>query len=366
MNPWQNIDLSAIDSPALIVDRQKVKSNIDLALAYASGPKRLRPHVKTHKMKEVARLQMEAGITSFKCATIAEAEMLASSGARDVLIAYQLNGPKIDRLTQLLTVYPKTQFSVLLDNLSSAEELDKKLKRENQSISYYLDINNGNHRTGITIARVEEFLLSVEHLSSLELTGIHCYDGHIRMSDYNARKSAITTAFEPVMTLLQNLKRKYGDKLEIVAGGSPSFSTHMSNPSVICSPGTFVFWDQRYAENYPEQRFQKAAVVMTRVISKVDPHTYCLDLGHKSIASEFPFPRVHFISPHPSTQVSQSEEHLVIECEEADVYEVGQVLLGFPYHICPTVALYNHVWIIDDGSIADKWIVSARNRKITI
>ena len=81
--PSQMIDFDQLDTPALVIDRDKVERNIQLAIKLAGGVKRLRPHVKTHKILEVAELQVAAGITKFKCATIAEAEMLGMAGAID-------------------------------------------------------------------------------------------------------------------------------------------------------------------------------------------------------------------------------------------------------------------------------------------
>ena len=105
---WHDIDLSEIDTPALIIDKDKVLGNIELAISYAGGTNHLRPHVKTHKMLEVVKLQMAAGISKFKCATIAEAEMLGLAGAADVLMAYPVQGPKIDCVLKLVSSYPLT------------------------------------------------------------------------------------------------------------------------------------------------------------------------------------------------------------------------------------------------------------------
>ncbi|MGN6178407.1 MAG: alanine racemase, partial [Mucilaginibacter sp.] len=115
---WYIIDnIDEIDTPALVVYPDRVKENISFAKSIIEDVERLRPHVKTHKSGNVTRLLLEAGITKFKCATIAEAEMLAMTGALDVLLAYQPSGPKLERLIQLIKTYPKTHFSCLVDNV---------------------------------------------------------------------------------------------------------------------------------------------------------------------------------------------------------------------------------------------------------
>jgi len=366
MEQWFDMDFSSIDTPTLLVDRDKVQYNIDLALKYAGGSEYLRPHVKTHKILEVAKLQMAAGISKFKCATISEAEMLGMAGAKNVLIAYLIQGPKLDRVLLLIRKFPETQFHFLLDNEKSAKEIAEKCQQGDLTVEVYIDVNNGQNRTGIKIDFILNLVASIADFPNVRIVGLHCYDGHIRMASLEARNKLCLSAFEKVIQLKEDLTALLKRDINLIAGGSPSFSVHAKHHKVECSPGTFVFWDQRYANDYQEQEFEKAAIVATRVISKIDAYTYCLDLGHKSVASEFPFPRVAFIDAPELEQVGHSEEHLILKSKEPNVLEPGQLLLAYPYHICPTVALYDHVHVVSNGKIIDQWEVIARNRKITI
>ena len=112
MNEWYHIkNINSIDSPALIIYPGRVAENISTLKTMIDDVQRLRPHVKTHKTKEAALLMMLAGINKFKCATIAEAEMLAIINAPDVLLAYQPVGPKLQRFIELIKKYPATKFS---------------------------------------------------------------------------------------------------------------------------------------------------------------------------------------------------------------------------------------------------------------
>jgi D-serine deaminase-like pyridoxal phosphate-dependent protein len=114
-------DTSQIVSPALVLFKELIAANLRRMIEIAGGTERLRPHVKTHKMPAIVRMKMDAGIHKFKCATIAEAEMVASCGARDVLIAYQLVGPNQPRLIALMRKFPACTFSVLVDHRGVAE-----------------------------------------------------------------------------------------------------------------------------------------------------------------------------------------------------------------------------------------------------
>ena len=124
MKRWYEFEgMKKIDSPALIVYKDRVIENIQILKSMVDSIDRLRPHVKTHKMREVTELLIKEGIRKFKCATIAEAEMVALSGGEDILIAYQLVGPKIARYIDLVQRYPDCRFSSLIDNLDSYREL---------------------------------------------------------------------------------------------------------------------------------------------------------------------------------------------------------------------------------------------------
>src|SRR5438045_9201847 len=124
--PWYVVDdINEIDSPALLIYKDRVQHNIALAIQIAGDAARLRPHVKTHKSPEATKLMLAAGITKFKCATIAEAEMLAQCGAADVLLAYQPTGPKVGRFLKLMQKYSGVHFSCLVDSLDAASSIAK-------------------------------------------------------------------------------------------------------------------------------------------------------------------------------------------------------------------------------------------------
>src|SRR5258705_2444669 len=148
--PWYIVEnIAEIDSPALLVFADRAKENIARMVRYAGGVARLRPHVKTHKMAEIIRLQMAAGIEKYKCATIAEAEMVAQCGAPDVLLAYALLGPKVQRYAALAAKYPGTRFSALVDDESAVAPAATAMKAASATIELLVDLDVGMGRTGI-------------------------------------------------------------------------------------------------------------------------------------------------------------------------------------------------------------------------
>ena len=120
-------DIERLATPALVIYREKLEQNTRRAIDMAGSVHRLRPHVKTHKTSQVVALQMKAGISKFKCATIAEAEMLAQCGVPDILLAYPLVGPNVRRFAALCGKYPELDFKAVVDDEASARALSREL-----------------------------------------------------------------------------------------------------------------------------------------------------------------------------------------------------------------------------------------------
>src|SRR5439155_7209209 len=131
---------------ALLVYPDRVAENLRRMIAIAGDVARLRPHMKTHKMPEMIRLQLARGITKFKCATIAEAEMTASCGAAEVLLAYQPVGPNVGRFIQLAQKFPRTKFCTIADDAGAIRALAKAASAASQTLEMLLDIDCGQHR----------------------------------------------------------------------------------------------------------------------------------------------------------------------------------------------------------------------------
>lgn len=361
---WYEIEnVNELDSPVLVVFPDRVKHNIQLAIDMIGDVSRLRPHIKTNKSPDVAKLMLNTGINKFKCATIAEAEMLAQCNAPDVLLAYQPLGPKLQRFVSLIKKYPSTKFSCLTDNISAADEQAAVFRSNNVSVPVFIDLNVGMNRTGIAPdGKAIELANHIHQTNGIILIGLHAYDGHIRDVDFTVKKQKCDETFNTVGKLNEQLKLPV-----IVMGGSPAFSVHSQRKNIECSPGTFVYWDKTYLDFCPEQNFLPAIVLVTRIISLPATNKICTDLGHKSVAAENEISkRIFFLNAEGLKPVGQSEEHLVLETLESHSYKTGDVLYGIPYHVCPTVALYERVITVENGKATGEWRTVARDRKISL
>src|SRR5277367_588074 len=176
-------DVLAVPSPALLLGLEPIERNLHTMLAIAGFPARLRPHVKTHKLGWLVQRQIALGITAFKCATIAEAEMCAQAGAPDVLIAFQLVGPNIARLLDLCEKYPRARFSTLVDDPGALQALSSAATQAGARVNVLVDLDVGQHRTGIPPGPAAVSLYGkLAAAPSLTPGGLHAYDGHLTQS----------------------------------------------------------------------------------------------------------------------------------------------------------------------------------------
>ncbi len=358
MAEWFEITNEAqIISPALLFYPERIKQNIQQMIIIAGSADRLRPHVKTYKCQEVVQMQLDAGISKFKCATLAEAEMLAQANVQDVLVSYALIGPAQKGFLKLCEKYPQTTFSVLADHPS---QLNQWKQNASSHINIFIDIDSGLERTGIKPREAFPLFDQIQK-GPFELKGIQVYDGNIVSSEPESRKREIDESFEDANELIREIESKLGKKFEVVCGGSITFPIHAQYPDRHLSPGTTLLWDYGYTTKFPDVPFLIAATVMTRVICKPGDNKICLDLGHKAIAPENDV-RVFFPQVGDAQRIIHSEEHLVLEVKNADKFEIGQVLYGYPWHICPTVALHERAGVMENGRVNSFWNIVARKR----
>lgn len=363
---WYEVDnIDDIDSPALLIFPDIAKENIR-KLTEKINVQNLRPHVKTNKISEVCNMMLESGIRKFKAATIAEAEMLATIKAPDVLLAYPVNGPKIKRLISLIKKYPDTNFSCIVDRKDNAQIISRIFEDAGLTAYIYIDLNVGMNRTGITPENAMNLYQEIYSLPSIKILGLHAYDGHLKDPNLTTRTENCNRAFAPVTELKKEIEKLAGHPMTLIAGGSPTCFIHAAAGDRECSPGTFIFWDKGNKEQLPEQPFEWAAILVCRVISIPSSNKICVDLGHKSVAAENPQPRVYFLNAPEAIPTAQSEEHLVLEVPDSSKFKTGDVLYGVPWHICPSVALYEKAHVVENNRVTGFWKVVARNREISV
>lgn len=374
-------------SPQLVVDYRGVQRNVERMIQLVGGNgscHQLRPHLKTHKMDAIARLQIDAGIFDFKASTLGEVAMASAAGARSVLLAHQPVGCKMNELADLQRQFPSCSMGTIVDDSHFAVTLAEVFSSGDRPVDVWIDVDCGMHRTGIAMTKaLHELIDQVGLLSSLHLRGLHVYDGHLHQPERAVREHAV----RQILTQLQPFLNR-NEIGEVIVGGTPTFQIWVQEsrqisaeavPSVAWqfSPGTSTLWDWGYDQDYPDLPFEIAAAVLTRVISKPispdneDQQWVCLDLGHKAIASEMPLAdRLRLPEWPEANLISQSEEHLVVGIDKDRDIQVGHATWIYPRHICPTVSSYHQATLVLDNEprierIQDRCSLPQTTRKPT-
>lgn len=357
-------------SPGLVVFEEILRENLSRMIAIAGDVGRLRPHCKTHKMIDITRIEVGLGVVKHKCATFAEAEMLALGGARDVFLAYNLVGPNIERAVRYRQRFPEVSFSAAADHPEPVDALNDAMARAGEHMHVFVDIDSGLRRTGLPPGDAAcNLYAKIAESCHLSPAGLHLYDGQNHQSDLAERQRAVDRCWDSVSTLRDRLESSSLAVPAIVAGGTGSFPVYAGkdDPALELSPGTCVLHDDRYTREFPDMEFVAAALVLTRVVSRPSHDLVTFDLGHKACAADPPAgDRLYFPAIPDAKEVLQNEEHLVIRTERASSYRPGDVELAVPTHICPTSALHSHAWVVGGGRARERWEVTARDRTLTL
>jgi len=352
-------------SPALIYYKDIILDNTKRVIEMAGGPQLLWPHVKSHKAAAMIKMQIDLGISRFKCATIAEAEITAEAGGKHIILAYPLIGPNVSRYLRLVKAYPQTVFYAVGDNFECLSVLAKEACGMGMNINVLVDTDIGMHRTGVPLDSLESFYERASALKGINMKGLHCYDGHRNDRDLSDRKAMAEESDRKVLQIRESLQRKGLECGLLVMGGTPSFPCRTGQECFYLSPGTLFICDWGTYSKFPDLAFKPGAAVFCRVVSHQPGNTFTLDLGHKGIAADPAGERGIIVGLEEAKPLLQSEEHWVFSLPSAmELPPIGSDQYVIPTHVCPTSALYPELQVAQSGKIIGQWQVSARNRKI--
>jgi D-serine deaminase-like pyridoxal phosphate-dependent protein len=347
-----------IDTPALVVDLDTLSANIDsMASRIAAKGVALRPHAKTHKSPQIARLQIDRGARGLTVATLGEAEVFAANGFDDVFIAYPLyaSGSKARRLRELAG---EIRLSVGVDSIDAARLLAEAAGTEGLTI--LIEVDSGQHRTGVRPEAVADLALVCGELG-LDVGGVFTHGGH------GYRPSAAAGAADDESRALglavEHLAER-GITAETVSAGSTPTAVASATGSVTEErPGTYVFNDRQQLALGTASRRDVAVVVAATVVSTAVPGQAVVDAGSKALASDRPdWLTGHGVVPElgDAPLVSLSECHGLVQLGEQPAPPIGSVVHVVPNHICTAVNLFDHYEVVSKGQIVDRWAIAAR------
>ncbi len=348
-----------VETPALLVDLDRLTANVHrMADVARSRGLSLRPHAKTHKSLEIARLQVEAGAVGLTVATLSEAEVFADAGFGDLFVAYPVvpRGAKAERLRGLLD---RVDLTAGVDSTAGAEAVAA--AAQGRAVRVLIEVDSGQHRTGVDPDEVVALARSCRSVG-LDVAGVFTHGGHA----YGGPGVPSGAAADEGAALAEaaDLLVADGFDVRVVSAGSTPTTGAPRPPQVTEErPGTYVFGDRQQLALGACTADRLALTVAATVVS-VRHGRFVVDAGSKALASDRPaWLEGHGWVPELGDAVvtTLSEHHGTVEGATV-LPQVGDVVAVFPNHACTVVNLFDEYVVLRDGAVVDRWPVAARGR----
>jgi D-serine deaminase-like pyridoxal phosphate-dependent protein len=350
--------LRDIPTPALVIDAGALERNLRRMAAYfATGPCRLRPHFKAHKTPEIARRQLAAGsCTGLTCATVAEAEAVASF-CSDVLLANEIVDP--ERCDRVAALARDRKVTVAVDSVYGLEQIAGAARRAGVRVGVLVDVDVGQGRCGVPPGEAALALADrVAATDGVELRGVMGYEGHVQPLRGRAEREAAARAAMRRLVETAARIRDAGLPCEVVsAGGTGTYdiSSRVDGVTEI-QAGSYALMDTDYvAVGVP---FEHAFSVLGTVISRPAPNRLVADCGHKSVTKDHGHPAVKGIEG--ATVTALNDEHAVVAIAPEARIAVGDRIELLPSHTDPTINLHDAFYVLDGERVVDIWPIVAR------
>jgi D-serine deaminase-like pyridoxal phosphate-dependent protein len=356
-----------LPTPSLVLDLDALESNVARMAEHARNSGiALRPHTKTHKSADIARLQIRAGAIGVCCAKVSEAEVMAAGGLQSILITSPIVAePAIERLVALAANVG--DLIAVADSPACVDHIAAEAERAGVRIALLVDVDVGTNRTGVTRAEAAVSLAArIAGYDSLIYAGLQAYAGHVmHLERYEGRREASLDALAR-LAAIRDAVSATGLQPKIVSGGGTG--TFDIDPAVRLltelQAGSYVFMDREYEDiEYREgvPPFARSLFVHTTVISANHAGFCTTDAGFKAFATDGPKPVIHSGAPEGSSYVFMGDEHgAVLLPGGAEMLPLGALVVCTPPHCDPTVNLYDRYYCVRGDALVDIWPVSAR------
>ncbi|MFC0582018.1 alanine racemase [Micrococcoides hystricis] len=355
-----------VNTPATLVDRQRLQRNIDAMAEYARAHElRLRPHAKTHKIVEITRIQLQAGAVGLSVATLGEAKVFVESGVEDIFVAYPVWASQ-EQAAELLRLANKARLSIGADSVEAIHNLAQRIPEQRERIGILIEVNSGHNRSGRMPPDVVPVAQAVVD-AGFSFRGVFTFPGHSYGPDQ--AKPAVSDEEQALASAKEALVAA-GIPTEVLSGGSSPTATLMHGGVVTeMRPGVYVFGDAQQLELDRIGWDDIALTILTTVVSRDDGSSgstrrIVVDAGSKVMGGDRPAWTTGFgrVMGEPDARITALSEHhgTIIWPEEQDLPEIGSRLQVIPNHVCVAVNLVDYLYVTDGNEPLEKWQVAAR------
>jgi D-serine deaminase-like pyridoxal phosphate-dependent protein len=342
-----------LDTPALVVDVERLERNLARWQQYANEAGLVsRPHIKTHKCIEVARRQLDLGAVGIACQKLGEAEVMADAGIVDILIPYNLLGPR--KLSRLAALLGRADLMVSVDDERLLGGLASAAAQAGRELGVLVECDTGYERAGVGDPdAAAELGRTIAGTDGLAFSGFLTYPSPPSSLPFLERAAERARALRiPVRT--------------ISGGGTPRMWTSRElRPTVTeYRVGTYAYFDRSSVAAGAASLEDVALTVLTTVVSRPTADRAILDSGSKALTSDpAPDPGFGLIVEAPRSSLARlSEEHGHVALDPGDRLELGQRVHVVPNHVCPVSNLFEELWAMRGSRIVGRWAIAARGR----
>jgi D-serine deaminase-like pyridoxal phosphate-dependent protein len=372
-----NNDLEGLETPCVLVDYDRLQANMRMMQEKANNKLvSLRPHIKTHKCIEIARMQIKEGAVGITAAKTDEALVFINSGVKSVTIAYPtLNPAKLDRLFKA-AITKGTELRMVVDSIEGINSLSQACDKNRLAIFVFLKIDVGLHRCGIqendpNLITLVHKLVDDPHLT---FAGILSHAGHAYGKSNSKEIDKVSHEEWSIMQRVRKQIERGGHQvLEVSVGATPTalVSKYYEGITEI-RPGNYVFMDLTPVRQGLISKDRVALSVLTTVVSSNNDY-HIVDAGSKTLSSDIgahglvqssgygiAFKLKNFDScSNPLTVVKLSEEHGFVKRDNGNI-QIGERIRILPNHACPVSNLAKEFVVVSKGSVINRWPVNAR------
>lgn len=356
----KSIDL--IDTPCLIVDMDLVDKNLNILFSKFRARKiNVRPHLKTVKSPEFAKLLLAAGSIGVCVAKVSEAEVMADAGIEDILITTEIIGPaKLERLTKLISKHPEVK--VVVDSIPGVDAMQKAASEAGIKLNVLIELNVGQNRAGVEPGQPALNLANeIAKNNNLNLIGVQGYEGHLQLlTDESERKRLCSEAMGKLMSTV-SLLQENGHPIPVITTGGTGTSEYCADAGATeLQPGSFIFMDGAYNRAIGN-RYANALTLVSTVISKPTENRCVIDAGFKSLSTDSGNAELKALPG--ITYRPAGDEHGILESTTASLsLNIGDRVELIPSHIDTTVNLHDYYYCHRGGKIENIWRLAARGK----
>jgi D-serine deaminase-like pyridoxal phosphate-dependent protein len=372
------VKITDLRTPCVLVDHVRVEQNIDRmqAAADARGV-RLRPHAKTHKCPDLARVQMGRGAVGICCAKLGEAEVFADAGIPDIRLPYPIHPVNADRVLKLLE---RTRISFIVDHVDVASGWSRVMSAAGRELDVLVKVDVGFHRCGIDphAPGAAEFVARVAGMPGLKLRGLLSHAGHAYGAGSESEAAAFAATEAELLGSLAAGARALGVAIEeISVGATPTARFSLQHEGITeLRPGNYIYFDRTQVGLGSASWDDCALTVLARVVSRPAADRLILDSGSKTLTTDVArgfgshpgygvvLRNLESTAPDDALVVERlSEEHATVRVTSGtSALKPGDLVRLVPNHSCVVSNLVDAVWLVSGLEVADRLEIAARGR----